>query len=274
MCDLFMKSNFEVSMPFTSGFHVSFQGSLSEGMWQKLYKDNYGKRQPPEPVDESGKPIVKKVELLGSRLLDGSKSGMTRMTVVMGCFQTPSLSHRHFFISDLSPVRCAAGGSIEMSTAWYSYLQQYAQHKVFVTTINHLSSLCFIHSPVWQLFFHNFGQVLFRQYIILLGRSHDMAAMLSRRGLQGPMTTMMRKFHHCRIQPANMAWSWRSRIAWRLILAGAMVVRRRCCQGSIRFHPLFGGWAMFQPQPFHPNTGGRVTFRSCLQRTLHQQIQY
>lgn len=100
MCDLLMKCNFEVSMPFTSGFHVSFQGPLYEGMWQKLYKDNYGKRQPPEPVDESGKPIVKKVELLGSRLLDGSfQSGMTRMTVVMSCFQTLSLSHNHFFIS-------------------------------------------------------------------------------------------------------------------------------------------------------------------------------
>jgi len=32
------------------------------GMWRKLYKDNYGKLDPPTPVDAAGKPLVKKPE--------------------------------------------------------------------------------------------------------------------------------------------------------------------------------------------------------------------
>ena len=47
---------------------ATWKTQSSKGMWRKLYKDNYGKLDPPTPVDAAGKPLVKKPEPLFPRL--------------------------------------------------------------------------------------------------------------------------------------------------------------------------------------------------------------
>lgn len=47
---------------------ATWKPQSSKGMWRKLYKDNYGKLDPPTPVDAAGKPLVKKPEPLGTNI--------------------------------------------------------------------------------------------------------------------------------------------------------------------------------------------------------------